>query len=402
MASRLKSTRDEKLGDFCFSANAGRGHFTHRLAVAGTTVGEIREQLEQFDRGLSELPARTAELKPGSRLLLAFVFAEAKVAPDTGRALFEIHAQFRQALELCDRLLQPHLEHHLLEVLYGTSGDARTALLAQPSYGHAAVLSLQYALHGLWRAWGLEPTAVYGAGAGEYAAAAASGVLSWEQAVVLAARRGLVLEGLSEGASRSVTVRQLKDELATIDYLTPGVPFVSASLGRAFEQSEVPDQTHFGRHIYHVPKPNDAREALLAEGCNAYLELGPARVFAPADRVASETSLPSLDAPCDDWRSLLDTLAVLYTRGADIDWRAFDAPYRRRKLSLPTYPFQRQRHWLDFPDRNLEPAAPVVIERPSSHPLISRVRIHPPARSGFARKTEDDSGEGSSGQGGGA
>ncbi|HEX4038891.1 MAG TPA: SDR family NAD(P)-dependent oxidoreductase, partial [Acidobacteriaceae bacterium] len=38
----------------------------------------------------------------------------------------------------------------------------------------------------------------------------------------------------------------------------------------------------------------------------------------------------------------------LYVAGAEVDWVGFDAPYGRRKVSLPTYPFQRQRYWLDI------------------------------------------------------
>ncbi|HEY0092831.1 MAG TPA: polyketide synthase dehydratase domain-containing protein, partial [Archangium sp.] len=42
---------------------------------------------------------------------------------------------------------------------------------------------------------------------------------------------------------------------------------------------------------------------------------------------------------------LLKTLGALYVKGVEVDWAAFDAPYERRRVSLPTYPFQRQRYW---------------------------------------------------------
>src|SRR5262249_12099540 len=43
---------------------------------------------------------------------------------------------------------------------------------------------------------------------------------------------------------------------------------------------------------------------------------------------------------------LLESLATLYTKGAAIDWAGFDRPYARRRVALPTYPFQRERHWV--------------------------------------------------------
>jgi acyl transferase domain-containing protein/acyl carrier protein len=42
-------------------------------------------------------------------------------------------------------------------------------------------------------------------------------------------------------------------------------------------------------------------------------------------------------------------LATAYRRGDTIDWAAFDAPWPRKRVSLPTYPFQRQRYWIDAP-----------------------------------------------------
>jgi len=46
-----------------------------------------------------------------------------------------------------------------------------------------------------------------------------------------------------------------------------------------------------------------------------------------------------------EWPRLLKTLGALYVKGVEVDWAAFDAPYERRRVALPTYPFQRQRYW---------------------------------------------------------
>ncbi|PTL78227.1 type I polyketide synthase [Vitiosangium sp. GDMCC 1.1324] len=47
-----------------------------------------------------------------------------------------------------------------------------------------------------------------------------------------------------------------------------------------------------------------------------------------------------------EWKRLLRTLGALYVKGVEVDWAAFDAPYSRRRVTLPTYPFQRERYWL--------------------------------------------------------
>ncbi|MDI5974470.1 beta-ketoacyl synthase N-terminal-like domain-containing protein [Streptomyces sp. SL13] len=72
----------------------------------------------------------------------------------------------------------------------------------------------------------------------------------------------------------------------------------------------------------------------------------------PAGTPGGEELLVAPDAgPADGW--LLGALARLWQAGAVIDWPALHRG-RGRRVPLPTYPFQRRRHWIDAPD----PAAP--------------------------------------------
>ncbi|MCX6041010.1 MAG: SDR family NAD(P)-dependent oxidoreductase, partial [Caldilinea sp.] len=57
--------------------------------------------------------------------------------------------------------------------------------------------------------------------------------------------------------------------------------------------------------------------------------------------------LPSLRQESSDWQQMLTSLGALYVQGAPIDWPSFDHDYQRRKVTLPTYPFQRQRYWVE-------------------------------------------------------
>jgi acyl transferase domain-containing protein len=81
-------------------------------------------------------------------------------------------------------------------------------------------------------------------------------------------------------------------------------------------------------------------------------EAGPAVDWASAG-VPRVTRASDLDVRLDlgradsaEWTQVLETLGALYVRGVEVDWAAFDAPYLRHRLALPTYPFQRQRYWL--------------------------------------------------------
>ena len=51
----------------------------------------------------------------------------------------------------------------------------------------------------------------------------------------------------------------------------------------------------------------------------------------------------------------------------DIDWVRFDQDYPRRKVVLPTYPWQRQRYWMDKPSPRLG-----YQNNSNTHPLLGR------------------------------
>jgi acyl transferase domain-containing protein len=62
---------------------------------------------------------------------------------------------------------------------------------------------------------------------------------------------------------------------------------------------------------------------------------------------AKEIDLPNLSQKQDYWQEILENLLQLYLKGVPIDWLGFDRNYSRRKVVLPTYPFQRQRYWIE-------------------------------------------------------
>lgn len=86
----------------------------------------------------------------------------------------------------------------------------------------------------------------------------------------------------------------------------------------------------------------------------AWLEVGPGETLANLVRaefaatgqiavVASTTSSKDIDK---EQEHLLRTLGDLWVNGVSIDWTGYYRPEKRRKVALPTYPFQRQKYWI--------------------------------------------------------
>lgn len=80
-----------------------------------------------------------------------------------------------------------------------------------------------------------------------------------------------------------------------------------------------------------------------------------------------------LEMSAEGWQPLLESLGKLHVMGVAIDWFGFDRPYRRRRMPLPTYPFEHRRFWLEPPLTTAQSALETR-STPGSrpHPLLDR------------------------------
>ncbi|WP_394836498.1 SDR family NAD(P)-dependent oxidoreductase [Pendulispora rubella] len=178
--------------------------------------------------------------------------------------------------------------------------------------------------------------------------------------------------------------RRVAESLA---YNPPRIPIVSNLTGSRVEPSDMASPDYWVRHARHAVRFLDGVRFLHAQGVSSFLELGPHGVLAPlAERCLEADSdlafLPTL-LKGRDASSLVDAVAELHTRGHHVDWNAFFAPVRPSRVALPTYPFQRERFWLDAsPPANDTPAEDTrfweAIERGNLDALSASLRIDAP------------------------
>jgi SAM-dependent methyltransferase/aryl carrier-like protein len=84
-------------------------------------------------------------------------------------------------------------------------------------------------------------------------------------------------------------------------------------------------------------------------GEGLWVEVGPHPVLTGLGQewLAGGEWVPTLRRGRDDWEQMLTSLATLHVRGVSVDWTGFEGGVARRKISLPTYPWQREKHWVE-------------------------------------------------------
>lgn len=134
------------------------------------------------------------------------------------------------------------------------------------------------------------------------------------------------------------------------------------------------DPKYWSRHARRPVRFAASLETLHRRDHQAFVEIGPGSTLLGLGRQClppgPELWLPSLRRGKDDWQQLLESLAGLYVRGARPDFPALGAGGARRRLSLPTYPFERQRFWMEA-KKEAVPAAPTATRADAYYDEVS-------------------------------
>jgi acyl transferase domain-containing protein/NADPH:quinone reductase-like Zn-dependent oxidoreductase/acyl carrier protein len=226
-----------------------------------------------------------------------------------------------------------------------------------------------------------------------YADRVAIAAINGPESVVISGEGTAVQEILGDLAAKGIKARQLvvshafhsplmepildafERVAAKVAYSPPQIKLISNVTGQLAMGATVTQAGYWRHHVREAVRFAEAMDTLHAQGVELFLEIGPnPTLLGMGQRCLPEGAglwLPSLRSGKDDWQQMLHSLAALYVYGVEVDWAGFDRDYApgRRRLALPTYPFQRKRYWLQAePHREAIQAAPGE----SIHPLLGR------------------------------
>ena len=179
-------------------------------------------------------------------------------------------------------------------------------------------------------------------------------------------RCGLILEqnGVEhrrlhiDAAAHSPAVEPIMEELRSLlkrtDMHPPSIPFLSNLTGSWITDDEASDPDYWVQHLRHTVRFADNVRHLGKRGFSVAFEVGPGNSLSSLMRTQLPGRLsaivPTMNHPqkrAPEAQTLQRALARAWVAGADINWDSCHAGRNCRRISLPTYSFERERYWID-------------------------------------------------------
>lgn len=333
---------EQNPADVCFTVNTGRKHFKYRLAVTGNSIDQFREQLTHSisaGKSFKGLKSRVSDEK--LRIVFAFSSAQ-KQCIKMGGHLYRSSSAFRKAIDQCTDILNGYMDTPLIDILCSDDLTSESDSISwAPGVIDPGSFAVMFAVAKLWQSWGIRPSAVMGEGIGEYVAACVAGVFTLEQGLEMAVNRGSVMAADSDSDR---LVEAFRDIISKIDLSEPKTAVISAVTGLPLTDV-ISDTGYWLEHLREPKRERNASETINLQGYAAVLSICPGRDG--IKRLRNKIPDVKILFALPDWQELLSSLAYLYVKGVPVDWDEFDGEFFCRKIPLPTYPFERERFWIE-------------------------------------------------------
>lgn len=161
-------------------------------------------------------------------------------------------------------------------------------------------------------------------------------------------------------------VPELREVAARLRYKAPRIPVVSTVTGADVEAERIATPAYWAEQARACVNFEAGIRALIEKDARTYLEIGPGATLSAltqscldAAGAGGPRALPLLPSPDAELGALFEAMAVLHLGGHEVAWQRVLAPLGAHRVPLPTYPFERERHWLEVPGEAPTPPADV-------------------------------------------
>jgi acyl transferase domain-containing protein len=163
----------------------------------------------------------------------------------------------------------------------------------------------------------------------------------------------------------------------------PAIPYISNVTGAWITPEEVLSNRYWSEQMRQTVRFAHGLETLVRDH-SAFVEIGSGQTLVPLlkplekDRELLVLASLSHSSLVSDEAAILKSLGRLWQAEHKVDWSGFFRGERRRRLALPTYPFDLQRYWIEAPGHKAFHAAAEAVTVPEAGTAASAGTIAPP------------------------
>jgi len=153
----------------------------------------------------------------------------------------------------------------------------------------------------------------------------------------------------------SPIIKEFEKTMVTIRLKAPQIPYISNLTGKWIDAHQVVKPAYWSDHLQKTVHFSQGLQELVKKPGTIFIEIGPGRdISTMVKRFIPETSnqkvlnliRPPQKSIKDDYY-LLNKIGYLWLYGLNIHWAAFYSQEKRSRISLPTYPYDKKKIWID-------------------------------------------------------
>lgn len=230
LSGYLKENADTNIADTAWTLAAGRIPLRHRRCVVADSATSAAIRLAE-PNALYGIEGGT----DGGKRPIVFLFSgQGTQYPGMGAGLYQNEPVFRDAMNICSRLLGPVIGNaSLTDIIYGKNTEISDTV-NQTAVSQLALFAFEYSMTRLFESYGIKPSALVGHSIGEYVAACEAGVFSLEDALSLVQERGRLMQSMPPGAMIALPLSELQTQEmlpAGLDLAVVNAPNISVISG---------------------------------------------------------------------------------------------------------------------------------------------------------------------------
>ncbi len=332
----IEVNQEQQIADICCTANAGRVHFSERVAFIAENSSKLVDQLNDFilDNAKTDM-VFTGKIGETTPPKIAFLFSgQLGESNEKVKRLYETQPVFKKSLDECNRLFLKYPGYSETDILEGRQNLKKEARL----------FSVEYSLAQMWMSWGVKPSAVSGEKTGGFVAACIAGIMPLDISIEFVAQLEQITEKRTLSFEEDASVFQKL--ISETDFRSPQMRFITGIPESGKKGVSTPE--YWMKQLFSPSIFEDGLISLYEQGYCNFIATS-SYLSDKSKNYLSKQDIRLLHSISSDnpWESLLQNVATLYCSGTLLDWHGFDKDYHRKKLVLPTYPFQRKSYWIE-------------------------------------------------------